>query len=252
MTMQEVSEKFLAIACVFQTIELLQLRPVWSDTGVWRWQTLRKEHSPPLDLLFGARGFQLVLWSRLLCALAICITPPYELLLGVLFLTTWAIAVRWRGTFNGGSDSMTLQVALALWLARLFETIPGVSRACLAYIAVQVTASYFISGYVKLKNPDWRNGKALPLFLRTPGYDSAPAWLRDLFDRHGLAVIASLSVIAFECAFPLAWISPKICLAFVALAAVFHLANFWLFGLNRFVFVWLAAYPALYFWSHRR
>jgi hypothetical protein len=250
MTAQELSERLLAIACAFQTIELLQLRAIWSDTGVWRWETLRKEYRFPPDLIFNARGFYLLLLARLLCSLAVCAVPS-GVFLGVLFFSTWAISVRWRGTFNGGSDSMTTQIALALWIARLFESTPWITHACLAYIAVQVTASYFISGCVKFKNADWRNGKELPRILRTPGYDSAPAWILRLFEKHGVALAASLSVIPFELAFPLAWTSPRICLVFIAFAIVFHLACFWLFGLNRFVFAWLAAYPALYSLTHQ-
>jgi hypothetical protein len=34
-------------------------------------------------------------------------------------------------------------------------------------------------------------------------------------------------------------------LAALALTAAFHLANACLFGLNRFLWVWLAAYPSL-------
>jgi hypothetical protein len=37
----------------------------------------------------------------------------------------------------------------------------------------------------------------------------------------------------------------------LALAAAFHLANACLFGLNRFFWVWLAAYPSLIWLQHR-
>ena len=57
------------------------------------------------------------------------------------------------------------------------------------------------------------------------------------------------SVIGFECLFPLAWFDPRLCLLLMAAGAGFHLLNSYVFGLNRFLFAWLAAYPALWFCS---
>jgi hypothetical protein len=37
----------------------------------------------------------------------------------------------------------------------------------------------------------------------------------------------------------------------LAIAAVFHLTNAVVFGLNRFLWAWLAAFPALLFWVER-
>lgn len=49
----------------------------------------------------------------------------------------------------------------------------------------------------------------------------------------------------FELAFPLALATRPTLVAALALAALFHLANACLFGLNRFFWTWLAVYPAL-------
>jgi hypothetical protein len=40
-----------------------------------------------------------------------------------------------------------------------------------------------------------------------------------------------------------------VCVAIVAVALAFHIANVYVFGLNRFVWAWAATYPALYFCS---
>jgi hypothetical protein len=53
------------------------------------------------------------------------------------------------------------------------------------------------------------------------------------------------TVIAWECLFPLAWLDPHLCLGMLACGAVFHAANLWVFGLNRFFWAWLAGYPAV-------
>ena len=252
------SERLLALAIVLQSVELLQIRNTWSDTGIWRWSTLRKEHLHfpkyllfSMDAILSERGFSCLVWTQLLSSLVVWISPTNSTILGLIFLSTWLISIRWRGTFNGGSDSMTAIIALSLWIAQANVNTPWVVRMCLGYIAVQTTLSYVIAGWVKLRNPTWRSGQALPQFIRTPGYDSPVPWIRNFLDRKIIALFAGWIVIAFECMFPLAWTGPRACLGILALSFVFHLVNYWVFGLNRFVFAWAAAYPALYFWSLR-
>jgi hypothetical protein len=252
------SERLLAVAIFFQTLEFLLIQKSWSEQGIWRWSTLRQDHiSFPksvlwfFDLTLSSKGFLVLLLLRLAACISVWTLPPHPVVIGILFFSTWLISIRWRGTFNGGSDSMTAIVTLSLWIGRSFSDTPWIVRASLGYIAVQLTASYLIAGWVKLKNPLWRNGTALPVFFNTPGYDSPPEWLRKLLDRPTMTTLAAWSIILFECAFPLAWLSPETCIGILGIAFVFHLMNFWIFGLNRFVFAWLAAYPALYFWSQR-
>lgn len=250
------SERLLALATFLQSIELLQIRSSWSEAGVWRWSSLRKDFRSEwvrsfLGIFLGFSGFTVLIWVRLACSLGVWFFGPYPVFLAALFFSTWLIAIRWRGTFNGGSDAMTALVALSLWIAQSFSEVPWIVRGCLGYIAVQATASYFIAGWIKLRSPHWRSGRALPVFFETPGYDSPPEWIRALCARRSLACLAGFSVIAFECCFPLAWIGPRICLGFLGVALAFHLLNFWAFGLNRFFFAWMAAYPAIYFWSLR-
>jgi len=55
----------------------------------------------------------------------------------------------------------------------------------------------------------------------------------------------SWGVILFELLFPLALLSQMAVLAGLAVAFGFHIANFVLFGFNRFVWVWLAAFPSV-------
>ena len=250
------SERLLALAIFFQTIEMMQLRPLWSDLGIWRWSTLQKDFSsmpagiPKLfDFLFKEKSFQSLLWIRLIAAFSVWIIPPGTIIMAILFFTTWLIPIRWRGLFNGGSDSMTALVAFALWIAQSFSSHEGIVKACFAYIAVQVTASYFIAGIVKAKNHEWREGFALPIFFKTPRYDSPPEWAKRFFDHPVRAQWASNLIIIFECTFPIAWLNPQLCIAYLVAAFLFHVLNFWIFGLNRFVFAWLAGYPALYYMS---
>jgi hypothetical protein len=248
------TERAIALAVVLQTIELLQLRAAFSDTGIWRWRILSGEHAvlprvlrAVFAVLLPYRGFVSLLWLRLAAALALLLSSA-SWLLPWLWLSQIAIGVRFRGTFNGGSDSMTALILFAASVAVLTGGHPLVTRACLAYIAVQLTLSYFIAGVAKSKQASWRSGEALRAFVAAPQYN-APRWLARWLDEPAIARVLARAVLAFECAFPLAWLTPTAALGFSLVGLGFHIANVWVFGLNRFVYAWAAAYPALWYGS---
>ncbi len=254
------SERLLALALLLQVLELLQLKKTWSDNGVWRWNIIRKHYSalPPsalsvLDFLLNEQNYTRLLRLSIASCVGIWFLPGawHAPMVALLFFTSWLTSIRWRGIFNGGSDSMTAIIALCLTLARTFDFSPFAIKAALAYIAIHVTASYTIAGISKLRNIEWRNGVALSVFFNTPRYDSPPEFVRKIFEYPPRAKIISYALILWECCFPLAWINSTFCIIFLGLAFVFHLLNFWIFGLNRFVFAWLAGYPALFYWSVR-
>ena len=163
----------------------------------------------------------------------------------LLALSIQSIAVlhRYNGPYNGGSDRMGL---LVLYCLTLSHWLPAgyASHAAFGYLGVQVILSYFISGIVKLANPAWRNGHALRNVFAFSAYPVAEN-LRALQGHPRLLQSASWGVIAFEVAFPLSLASTPALLIALPLATAFHLANAVLFGLNRFVWFWLAAYPSI-------
>jgi hypothetical protein len=249
------SERAIALAVLLQTLELWQLREACADTGIWRWSTLRSEHRAfpaPLRGLFALllpyRCYLGLLIARLLAA-GLLLGFGVSSVLPGLWLSQLAIGVRFRGTFNGGSDSMTLLILMALSIASCAPRQPVLQSACLLYIGVQASLSYFVAGIAKLKEPDWWRGAALASFVLHTPY-GAPAWSRALVSRTAVSALLSWSVLAFECLFPLSWADPRACLAFLAIGAAFHVANALVFGLNRFLFAWSAAYPALFYCSH--
>ena len=71
--------------------------------------------------------------------------------------------------------------------------------------------------------------------------------LRLLGLRH-VALAASWLVITLECGFPAALVAPELAIALLTIAGTFHVGNALVLGLNRFVWAWLAAYPALLYW----
>lgn len=164
-----------------------------------------------------------------------------------LWLCAVAQLIRFEGPYNGGSDKMLLLALTCLLVARL---VPAQAELALAYLAVQIVLSYFISGWVKLRNADWRSGAALSDVFAVSAYPVSEA-LRRLALRRRLMRSGSWGVIGFEVAFPAVLVLPGVLPIALGVAALFHLANAALFGLNRFVWAWVATYPALFWFQGR-
>lgn len=187
--------------------------------------------------LFGARAT--VVTCALLVATGIALlvgAPPPVAALGALCVL--AIAIRFRGTFNGGSDSMLLYVLIALALP---------ARYGLALAAGQLTLSYVLAGFAKLGDPTWRTGTALAILVDLAQYAVPRPIARLLAGPLGRS--AAFVMLAFECTFPLAFLHSTACWVYLGVGAAFHVANAVAFGLNRFLWTWLAAYPAVIYWA---
>lgn len=179
------------------------------------------------------------------------------LLLGVQ--SAWALAGlavlavvllhRFQGPYNGGSDRMGSLILLCLLLSHAAPSELW-REIAFGYLALQLTLSYFMSGWVKVVNPDWRRGRALRDVFQFSAYPVAEN-LRALAERPRLLFAASWAVMLFELAFPAALLHPASLVAALAIAALFHLANAVLFGLNRFFWVWISAYPAILWFQQR-
>lgn len=242
--------RLIGIAIALQSLELWAIRRVAADDGVWPWRVVRRDLEVfgaaalrVLDGLLSERRFSTLLIVRLLCAVAITLVP-HALPMLFLWLSTLLISLRWRGSFNGGSDFMTLLVLTALSVATLFPAHRIVTVGALWYIALHTCNSYFLAGLVKLRTANWRSGRALAGFLQSTIYERPlfpPSWL----SQPRLNRLASWSVIALECLFPLALVRPESCLTLIGFALIFHVINAYALGLNRFVLAWAATYPAL-------
>ncbi|HET9931206.1 MAG TPA: hypothetical protein VFQ35_10985 [Polyangiaceae bacterium] len=250
------TSRLLGAALVLQTLELVQIRAALRDDGVFAWPVLRREHArlPALvRALFAPflpySRFVVLAWFRL--GLALVLLAGESRAAPFLLFTQVAVCVRFRGTFNGGSDYMTVLVLLGLTLPALFGSSPLVATAGYCYVAVQLVFSYFIAGLVKWREPSWRSGTALARFTNDPRFRS-PRWARALFEKPRVGTLACWAVIAFECTFPVALVDGRATLAYAIFGATFHLFNVVVFGLNRFFFAWSAAYPALFLASHLR
>ncbi len=177
-----------------------------------------------------------------LCGLVISgVASPWPLV--GLALSSLVLLRRFQGPYNGGSDRMGL---LALWCLTLIHALPTETAREIAfgYLGAQLGLSYFIAGWVKIMNPDWRRGQALREVFAFSNYPVSEA-LRRWADRPRVLLALSWAVMLFEIGFPLTLLSHASLVVGLTVAAAFHLANACLFGLNRFFWTWLAVYPAL-------
>lgn len=166
-----------------------------------------------------------------------------------LLVTAIMLIQRFQGPYNGGSDTMTVLVLLCLWLSHLAPSRYW-QEIALGYLAVQLTLSYFQSGWVKVVNPEWRSGRALQqvfAFSAYPVSESVRLWAGRLQVLRAM----SWSVMVFELLFPLALLNQTLLIVALIFASLFHLANACLFGLNRFFWIWPAAFPVIIWFQAR-
>ena len=167
----------------------------------------------------------------------------FLLLLGMLLLN------RFQGPYNGGADRMSLLILSCLCLTYFLPTRQW-QEIAFGYLAIQLILSYFISGWVKLINSQWRNGQAMVDvfgFSAYPVSESLRGWAKS----PRVLLVMSWLVIIFEIAFPLSILSNTTLIIALVIAASFHLSNAFFFGLNRFFWIWLAAYPSILWFQQR-
>ena len=187
--------------------------------------------------------------TRIALAVLLMIGVAPFIVEGLLLLLGVAILHRFHGPYNGGSDRMSLLLLTCLFLshlalARLWQEL------ALGYLAVQLVLSYAMAGGLKLVNPDWRSGRALTDVLQFSVYpvsDDIRAWCVS----STLMTSLSWALILFELLFPLTLVNGAALKVGLATAAAFHFATACMFGLNRFLWIWLAAYPPLLWFQQR-
>lgn len=167
----------------------------------------------------------------------------------LLLLIGLAILQRFQGPYNGGADRMSLLILSCLCLAHFAPT-QYWKEIAFGYLALQLVLSYFISGWVKVVNPEWRSGRALCdvyQFSAYPVSESLRGWAKS----PGLLLFMSWGVIVFELVFPASLLSTTTLAIALVIAACFHFSNACNFGLNRFFWIWVSAYPSILWFQQR-
>lgn len=184
----------------------------------------------------------------LLCLLLLSGLADGPAIWGLLIIQLWLLH-RYQGPYNGGSDKMTILVLSVLSAAHAAPDRFWQEMA-LAYLGLQLVLSYFVSGWVKLRNPNWRSGAALVDVFRFSAYPVSEN-LRRWADKPAVLFSAGWAVIVLEVLFPIALMDATLLKIALCLTASFHLSNAICFGLHRFFWIWLCAYPALIWFQDR-
>lgn len=196
-----------------------------------------------LEHLRGPKSDALIFWVRIVLSLLLLVGFATPLVCVALLITALFMLQRFQGPYNGGSDRMSLLILCCLCVVHVMPSHQWKEYA-FGYLALQLLLSYFIAGWVKVVNPDWRNGQALRdvfLFSAYPVSEEVRTWS----NKPSLLKAMSWLVMLFELLFPLALVTQTTLIVGLIIGACFHLANACLFGLNRFLWIWLAGYPSL-------
>lgn len=241
---------FLAFVIILQSLEFIKIRSSLSEKGIWRWTELRSDYLflptfvlKGLDFIMSEKHFTALMYSRILLCVVIFFVPASPFIYLFLFVSTFLVTLRWRGSFNGGSDYLLLILLLSIVIGFTSLTL---TNGALWYITLQVLSSYFLAGLHKVRKEKWWNGIAVTSFVSSPNY-SPPAIAVKVLNNSTMARLATWGVLVFELTFPLALINKQICLFYLIAGMFFHLGNFFVFGLNRFFWVWTASYPAIWY-----
>lgn len=193
--------------------------------------------------IFGSRDSRDLFIPRAILSLLLLLGLHAPFVLLALSAHSLLVLTRYQGPYNGGSDRLGLLILYCLSLSHWLPE--GIGQELpFGYLGMQVILSYLISGQVKITNPEWRSGRALQDVFLFSAYPVSKA-LRRLADYPRLLWVASWAIMLFEVLFPLSLWSPGTLVFALCLAALFHLANAVLFGLNRFLWAWLASYPSI-------
>jgi hypothetical protein len=251
-------ELLCAWSLLLQTIEYWRIAGSTDPTGVWSWPVQRADIPDSavfvkrlLDAAFLPRAYRAMLVLRVVGALLLAWQGASLGVALLLFMCQLLLLVRWRGAFNGGSDFMTLVALTGILLTQVLMLFMDPSMAWgagLGYIGIHTLSSYFVSGWVKLKRPEWRSGQALTVFLNSGLFGPLPP--DSVFRKPWLAFVCSWAFILWEGVFPLVLFNPDLVWLFGGVALLFHFLVFWFFGLNRFFLAWSVNLSSIFFLSN--
>ena len=251
-TFISMTSHFLAIALFIQALEIYLLSKKKSFLEIWSYENLKFDLEPGLPLpnsviefLFADKMVKRIAFLQLLLSLAAFIHPAAALFV-LLFLCHLLICIRFRGTFNGGSDMMTFVLLTGMLIIFLAPSEKAQNLGFI-YIAINTVYSYFKAGLAKVVNKEWRNGQALHSFLKRSLFLDTKNFANWLSTKKWVGFVFCWSVIFFELGIPTIFIFPSLIFFYFLCACLFHTIIFVSFGLNRFFWVWLAAWPSIFY-----
>lgn len=244
-----VSGVFAAVS----SLELLGIRKMYNEAGIMSRDVAKLQFDYiPLSRFSKPilTRFPLVLLARIPLGVLLIYATVFDLLhpavVIALFCTDLLIQMRHTGGLSGAFD-MGLVVNGGLVVATAFPESQFLQTVAVLFIAAQGLLSYFIAGVAKLIGDQWRDGTAVEMIFSTNSWGDDRIY--DLIKRRPqLRRIGSWSVIGFECLFPVVlFVEPQFIPAVFGLGVLFHISNAVFMGINNFIFIFPATYPAMYY-----
>ena len=228
-------QRLLGAGLVIQSAELLKTRGIYKKGGALEGNDV----TPWLALRIG-------LASTLIVSPLEPLSWAAAIVHAVLLGNSIWLTMRSRGPVCGGSDSMFFQVQLGLLIASCGFLEPVLIKLGLGWIVAQSVLSYLLAGVSKLRTAGWWNGRALQSLLTSDGPYRGFAPARKLASSRPLCAVVGGGIMLFELLLPAVLILPtEGKLVLLAAGCAFHIANALVLGLNRFVWAWVATYPAI-------
>jgi hypothetical protein len=243
----------VGLGAVLAATELLSLRRQISAAGHFSWANDRTRFRAALsngtiallDAVCDYPRFLYLLSLQALCGVFLVFSgsPTVRLCLLLVVLCVHLLTMI-RSPWTDGSDQMLTIVLLSL-VCFYITPDPMLRKAALWFLALQAILAYVTAGVLKLWSKAWLNGTMLQ--------ESANQGLaREVFGKFlpkGVRINQLLcwSVIALECSFPLVVVPwPVVCVSILCAGILLHLINAVALGLPRFIFTFVAAYPAIF------
>ncbi|MDH5217086.1 MAG: HTTM domain-containing protein [Gammaproteobacteria bacterium] len=202
-----------------------------------------------LEHLVARRNEQIIFIPRLFLSILLMLGFQTGWVILLLMLIGLMQLYRFQGPYNGGSDRMSLLILFCLSLKTLAPD-QYWRELAVGYLALQLVLSYFISGWVKVVNQEWRSGRALCDVFQFSAYPVSES-LRSLAQSPCLLFTMAWCVMIFELVFPVALFSQESLIVALIIAAMFHFSNACFFGLNRFFWIWISGYPSIIWFQGR-
>jgi len=201
------------------------------------------------SLIFAGRRYEYLLYVHVVAGGVLIVQAivnnisPWSPFL--LLVTTVLFGIRHHAGLNG-----TYHVSLVVLLGILWASITTSTLAvtlAIGFVGFQTVLSYTLAGWLKLAVTDWRHGAILSDLA------DGEIWVTDnaarvLAGPPAVTKLLSWGVISFECLFPLVLVAPReIAIGLLAVGTVFHAINAFAMGLNTFLVIYPATYPAIYY-----
>lgn len=246
------TSKLFALAFLFQSLEMFFILRRKEFFEIWSYENIKSDLERGLPgphkftgTIFSNKNFIYLVVLQILCTTGFFFFP-HAIWLIFLFVLQLLCSIRFRGTFNGGSDMMSFVLLTGLLITYLSAT-PDSQNLGLIYIAICAVYSYFKAGLAKVMENDWRSGKALPAFLNRSLFADVRRLSMWLKPKAEIIFLLAWGTMAFELSILLLFLKPQLVVVYFLFALFFHFMVYMAFGLNRFFWIWLCAWPSIFY-----